>query len=71
MLSARAAERPEGSYTVQLLDDLTTGVTTGKLWTYAGMIMGIVGLESVFLYVMRQVLIGISREIEFELRAET
>jgi ATP-binding cassette subfamily B multidrug efflux pump len=50
------------------IDDLTTGVTTGKLWTYAGMIMGIVALESGFLYVMRQVLIGTSREIEFELR---
>jgi ATP-binding cassette subfamily B multidrug efflux pump len=50
------------------IDDLTTGVTSGKLWTYAGMIMAIVALESVFLYVMRQVLIGTSREIEFELR---
>jgi ATP-binding cassette subfamily B multidrug efflux pump len=50
------------------IDDLTTGVTTGKLWSYAGMIVGIVALEAVFLYVMRQVLIGTSREIEFELR---
>ena len=50
------------------IDDLTTGVTHQKLWLYAGLIMGIVALESLFLYVMRQVLIGISREIEFELR---
>ena len=50
------------------IDDLTTGVTHQKLWLYAGLIMGIVVLEAFFLYVMRQVLIGISRELEFELR---
>jgi ATP-binding cassette subfamily B protein len=50
------------------IDDLTTGVTHQKLWLYAALIMGIVAVESFFLYVMRQVLIGISREIEFELR---
>jgi ATP-binding cassette subfamily B protein len=51
------------------IDDLTAaGVTVEKLWSYAGMILGIVALESLFLYVMRQVLIGTSREIEFELR---
>jgi ATP-binding cassette, subfamily B, multidrug efflux pump len=50
------------------IDDLTTGVTHQKLWLYGGLIVGIVALESLFLYVMRQVLIGISREIEFELR---
>jgi ATP-binding cassette subfamily B protein len=50
------------------IDDLTTGLTHQKLWLYAGLIMGIVALESFFLYVMRQVLIGISRELEFELR---
>jgi ATP-binding cassette subfamily B multidrug efflux pump len=50
------------------IDDMTTGVTVAKLWSYAGMIVGLVALEAVFLYVMRQVLIGTSREIEFELR---
>jgi ATP-binding cassette subfamily B multidrug efflux pump len=50
------------------IDDLTAGVTHGKLWLYAALIMGIVVLEAFFLYVMRQVLIGISREVEFELR---
>ncbi len=50
------------------IDDLTTGVTHGKLWLYAALIMGIVVFEAFFLYVMRQVLIGISREVEFELR---
>jgi len=50
------------------IDDLTAGVTHGKLWLYAALIMGIVVFEAFFLYVMRQVLIGISREVEFELR---
>jgi len=50
------------------IDGLTAGVTHGKLWLYAALIMGIVVLEAFFLYVMRQVLIGISREVEFELR---
>src|SRR5262249_29817489 len=50
------------------VDDLTLGVTRGKLWTYAVLIVAIVAAEALFLYWMRQVLIGISREIEFELR---
>jgi ATP-binding cassette subfamily B protein len=50
------------------IDDLTLGVTREKLWLYAGLIVGIVALEALFLYWMRKVLIGISREIEYELR---
>ena len=50
------------------IDDLTLGVTRGKLWMYSGLVVGIVALEALFLYWMRQVLIGISREIEYELR---
>jgi ATP-binding cassette subfamily B protein len=50
------------------IDDLTLGVTREKLWTYAALVVGIVALEALFLYWMRRVLIGISREIEFELR---
>jgi ATP-binding cassette, subfamily B, multidrug efflux pump len=50
------------------IDDLTLGVTREKLWMYSGLIVGIVALEALFLYWMRRVLIGISREIEYELR---
>ncbi len=50
------------------IDDLTLGLTRGKLWLYAGLVLGIVALEAVFLYWMRRVLIGMSRELEFELR---
>jgi len=50
------------------IDDLTLGVTREKLWMYSGLIVGIVALEALFLFWMRRVLIGISREIEYELR---
>jgi ATP-binding cassette subfamily B protein len=50
------------------IDDLTLQVTREKLTSYAGLIVGIVALEGLFLYVMRTVLIGLSREIEYELR---
>jgi ATP-binding cassette subfamily B multidrug efflux pump len=50
------------------IDDLHREVTRQKLWSYAGAIIGLVLLEGVFRYQMRMVLIGISREIEYELR---
>ena len=50
------------------IDDLVLEVTRSKLTSYALLIVGIVALEAVFLYVMRTVLIGLSREIEYELR---
>jgi len=50
------------------IDDLTLGLTREKLWMYSGLIVSIVALEGVFLYVMRRVLIGMSREVEYELR---
>ncbi len=50
------------------IDDLTLAVTRQKLWTYAGLILGLVSVEGCFRYLMRMILIGISREIEYELR---
>jgi ATP-binding cassette subfamily B multidrug efflux pump len=50
------------------VDDLTQLVTREKLFFYAGAILGLVLLEGVFRYFMRMVLIGVSREIEYELR---
>jgi ATP-binding cassette subfamily B protein len=50
------------------IDDLTVAATRGKLWLYAGAILGLVSLEGFFRYRMRMVLIGVSREIEYELR---
>jgi ATP-binding cassette subfamily B multidrug efflux pump len=50
------------------VDDLTVLVTREKLYLYAGAVLGLVLLEGVFRYFMRMVLIGVSREIEYELR---
>lgn len=50
------------------IDDLTVTVTHGKLWLYAGIILVLVILEGFFRYQMRMILIGISRDVEYELR---
>ncbi len=50
------------------IDDLTVAVTHQKLWIYAGMVLGLSAIEGVFRYFMRMVLIGVSREIEYQLR---
>jgi ATP-binding cassette subfamily B protein len=50
------------------IDDLTLGVTRQKLLLYAAAVVVLVALEGLFRYYMRMVLIGISREIEYELR---
>jgi ATP-binding cassette subfamily B multidrug efflux pump len=50
------------------VDDLTVAVTRQKLWLYAGAILALVSVEGVFRYGMRMILIGVSREVEFDLR---
>jgi len=50
------------------IDDLTLQVTRGKLLLYAGVMVAVVVVEGVFRYYMRMILIGLSREIEYELR---
>jgi ATP-binding cassette subfamily B multidrug efflux pump len=52
------------------VDDLTLQVTTRKLYFYAGALLALVLAEGVFRYSMRMVLVGMSREIEFELRGD-
>ncbi|MEE8218227.1 MAG: ABC transporter transmembrane domain-containing protein, partial [Vicinamibacteria bacterium] len=53
-----------------VIDDLTTEVTAEKLWLYAGVLLGLVVFEGVFRFLMRRVLIGTSRLLEYELRNE-
>ncbi len=53
-----------------VVDDLTIEVTRGKLWLYAGVLLALVAFEGVFRFLMRRVLIGASREMEYELRNE-
>jgi ATP-binding cassette subfamily B protein len=50
------------------VDDLKTGVTAHKILFHSLRLLGVAALSSVFLYITRQVLIGASREIEFDLR---
>ena len=50
------------------VDDLNAGVTLGKLVRYAAIIFGIACVGAVFRFLMRRVIIGASREIEYDLR---
>ena len=52
------------------IDELTAGLTRQRLWLYAGALLGLVGVEGFFRYQMRMVLIGLSREMEYDLRNE-
>ncbi len=50
------------------VDDLKAGVTEHKILFHSLRLLVIAALSAVFLYTCRQVLIGASREIEFDLR---
>jgi ATP-binding cassette subfamily B protein len=50
------------------IDDITKGINFRRLELFAGVILLLVSIESVFRYYMRMILVGLSREIEFELR---
>ena len=50
------------------IDDLNQGVTLHKLLTYSGWLLAIAGTKAIFQFLTRWILIGVSREIEFDLR---
>jgi ATP-binding cassette, subfamily B, multidrug efflux pump len=50
------------------IDDLATSVTRQKLALYAGLLLAVACVSAVFRYLMRRVLIGASRDIEYDLR---
>ena len=50
------------------VDDLRLGVTQAKVIHHALRILAVAGGSAIFLYITRQVIIGASREIEFDLR---
>lgn len=50
------------------VDDMQHGLTEHKVMFHALRLLGIAALSAVFLYTTRQVIIGVSREIEFDLR---
>ncbi|MGC2620199.1 MAG: ABC transporter ATP-binding protein [Acidobacteriaceae bacterium] len=49
-------------------DDLARGVTWNKILGYAGIVLAITLVHGVLLFFMRWIIIGISRDIEFDLR---
>jgi ATP-binding cassette, subfamily B, multidrug efflux pump len=50
------------------VDDLTAGVTVAKLVRYAAIIFAVACIGAVFRYLMRSVIIGASRDIEYDIR---
>jgi ATP-binding cassette subfamily B multidrug efflux pump len=50
------------------VDDLHLGVTRHKLWTYALLLLAVAAVKGIFQFLTRWIMIGISREIEFDLR---
>src|SRR5580698_5049283 len=50
------------------INDLNSGVTRHKLLIYSLLIIGIAGFKGIFQFLTRYVVIGISRDIEFDLR---
>jgi len=49
-------------------DDLHAGVTRHKLLVYAGILLSIAVTKGIFQFLTRWIVIGVSREIEFDLR---
>jgi ATP-binding cassette, subfamily B, multidrug efflux pump len=50
------------------IDDLNLGVTRHKLLTYSLQLLAIAGTKAIFQFLQRWILIGASRDIEFDLR---
>src|SRR5271155_5026170 len=50
------------------VDDLHFGVTRQKLLTYSLLLLAVAGTKGIFQFLTRWIVIGISREIEFDLR---
>ncbi|HLY40086.1 MAG TPA: ABC transporter ATP-binding protein [Terracidiphilus sp.] len=50
------------------IDGLAQGITRKQILIYAGLLVAIALVKGIFLYAQRWILIGISREIEFDLR---
>ena len=50
------------------IDDLTADVTRGKLGLYAATLLGLAVIGGVFRFLMRRIIVGASRAIEYDLR---
>jgi ATP-binding cassette, subfamily B, multidrug efflux pump len=52
------------------IDALSRGVTKRELLSYAGMLIGIAAVGGLFRFLMRRIMIGVSRQIEVDMRAD-
>jgi len=52
----------------EAINDLLTEVTGSKLMRYSSLVIGIALMQGIFLFLQRRVLIGMSRDIECEMR---
>jgi ATP-binding cassette subfamily B protein len=50
------------------VDDLAQGVTGAKLRTYASLILGLALIGGAFRFLMRRIIVGVSRHLEYDLR---
>ncbi|HVG26204.1 MAG TPA: ABC transporter ATP-binding protein [Acidobacteriaceae bacterium] len=50
------------------IDDMRHGLSAGKVERYALLLLAAAVISGIFLYLMRQIIIGASREIEFDIR---
>jgi len=50
------------------IDDMSHGITRQKLAEYAGVLIGVSAVRGVFLFLMRRIIIGASRDIEYDIR---
>ena len=50
------------------IDDLTAAVTAAKLAFYGGALLGLAAVGGIFRFLQRRIIIGASRDIEFDLR---
>ena len=50
------------------IDDLTARATAAKLAFYGGALLGLAAVGGVFRFLQRRIIIGASRDIEFDLR---
>jgi ATP-binding cassette subfamily B multidrug efflux pump len=50
------------------IDDLKLGVTREKLLWYAGLLVAVSLMRGLFLFLMRRIIIGASRDIEYDIR---
>ena len=50
------------------IDDLTARVTAAKLALYGGALLGLAAVGGIFRFLQRRIIIGASRDIEFDLR---